>query len=84
MEGETEESVDSLRLQCKYNGLCNYGTRGQLLMRLNKLKEWERVWWVICRFTEKQMNEMKQEQCVELDPELDGEPLSNSDYEGCF
>ena len=30
------------------------------------------------------MNERKQEQCVELDPELDGEPLSDSDYEGCF
>lgn len=36
------------------------------------------------RYTEKQINERKQEMMVELDSELDGEPLSASDYEGCF
>lgn len=41
LEEDNEESVDRLRLECKYNGLCNYGTKGQLLMRLHKLKELE-------------------------------------------
>lgn len=40
-DSSCEDSTDSLRLQCKYNGLCNYGTKGQLLMRLQKLKEFE-------------------------------------------
>ena len=41
LEDESEDSnIDDLRLQCKYNGLCNYGTKGQLLMRLKKLEEY--------------------------------------------
>ena len=48
-DGMNEESVDSLRLQCKYNGLCNYGTKGQLLMRLAKFKEYS----LVCVYDEK-------------------------------
>ena len=44
LDGEAEESSvtdkdDVLRLQCRMNGLCNYGSRGKLLMRLKKLRE---------------------------------------------
>ena len=37
-----------------------------------------------CRYTEQQRNEMKVEEIPKLDNELDGEPLSDSDYDGCF
>lgn len=41
LEDQSEDiNIDDLRLQCKYNGLCNYGTKGQLLMRLKKLEEY--------------------------------------------
>ena len=41
LEDESEDiNIVDLRLQCKYNGLCNYGTKGQLLMRLKKLEEY--------------------------------------------
>ena len=39
VDDEEGEETDSLRIQCKYNGLPNYGRRGQLLMRLKRLKE---------------------------------------------
>lgn len=44
LNGEAEDSSiteedDVLRLQCRMNGLCNYGSRGKLIMRLKKLRE---------------------------------------------
>ena len=36
-----KEEDDVLRIQCRMNGLCNYGSRGQLIMRLRKLNEYE-------------------------------------------
>lgn len=79
-DSSCEDSTDSLRLQCKYNGLCNYGTKGQLLMRLQKLKEFELWNSIICRYTDLKASEL----VVEVDPALDGEPLSDSDYDGCY
>lgn len=79
-DSSCEDSTDSLRLQCKYNGLCNYGTKGQLLMRLQKLKEFELSYYIICRYTDLKASEL----VIEVDPELDGEPLSDSDYDGCY
>ena len=77
LDGSLEDSAvnendDALRLRCKYNGLCNYGSRGQLLMRLSLLN--------------KMLGKTEEAEEVEpeIDPELDGEPLSVSDYEECF
>jgi hypothetical protein len=39
-DGEGEDGEDVMRLQCRMNGLCNYGSRGMLRMRLKKMKEW--------------------------------------------
>lgn len=79
-DSSCEDSTDSLRLQCKYNGLCNYGTKGQLLMRLQKLKEFELWYYIIYRYTDLKASEL----VIEVDPALDGEPLSDSDYDGCY
>lgn len=39
MDPSVKEEDDMLRLKCRMSGLCNYGSRGQLIMRLKKLKE---------------------------------------------
>ena len=110
-ESASSESDDALRLRCKYNGLCNYGSHGQLLMRLSVLDRWVRCDQVRARMTQKtregdeskrdwdfirsdrgqgqdQEREQEQEQEIKAkpspDPELDGEPLSVSDYEESF
>lgn len=132
MDGSLEESSasgdsdDALRLRCKYNGLCNYGSRGQLLMRLSVLDKWVRCDKVRTRMTQRvregdefkrdwdfirsdkgqdqdqdpdpdpdqnqkrEREREREEKEQELkskpspDPELDGEPLSVSDYDECF
>ena len=73
IDEESKEETDSLRIQCKYNGLPNYGKRGQLLLRLKKLKEFR-----------EQSAQAEEDGEITLDPDIDGEPLSDSDYSGCF
>ena len=50
-----------MRIQCKYNGLPNYGRRGQLLMRLKRLKEF------------REENAAREEgDTIQIDPSVDG------------
>ena len=41
IDPSTKEEDGVLRFHCRMNGLCNYGSRGQLIMRLRKLNEYE-------------------------------------------
>lgn len=81
-DGEGEDGEDVMRLQCRMNGLCNYGSRGMLRMRLKKMKEW------MCegdmRNRLNPVEEKNEEKEAELDPSIDGESLDVSDYEECF
>lgn len=62
-----------MRIQCKYNGLPNYGRHGQLLMRLKRLTEFR-----------EESAAREEGDTIQIDPSVDGEPLSDSDYSGCF
>lgn len=81
-EGEGEEGEDVMRLQCRMNGLCNYGSRGVLRMRLKKMREYR--WRDDVRSRLNPVEEKNDEKEVVLDPSIDGESLDVSDYEECF